>query len=88
MQEHELPTWNGIVDQVLTELDHGRNGLSEASSWLRSDWQPLGSPISPAAADARSRVFTLIGEAKGLIDEAKDAMYEARMETGTPGATS
>ncbi|MFI0454535.1 hypothetical protein [Actinomadura sp. 6N118] len=86
MQEHQLPTWNGIVDNALGELDASRNGLAEAASWLRSDWRPLGSPLPDSAGDARIRAMELIGQAKGLIDEAKGELYDARR--GTAAASS
>lgn len=78
MQEHELPTWNEIVDNALGELDGARTGLSEAASWLRSDWRPLGSELPDGAGDARVRVMDLIGQVKNLIDQAKGELYRAR----------
>lgn len=78
MHEHELPTWNDIVASALGELDTARTGLSEAASWLRSDWRPLGSPLPDGAGDARIRAMDLIGQAKGLIDQAKGALHDAR----------
>ncbi len=78
MQEHELPTWNDIVASALGELDTARNGVSEAASWLRSDWRPLGSALPDDAGDARIRAMELMGQAKALIDQAKGALYDAR----------
>jgi hypothetical protein len=40
MQEHELPTRNGIVDHALDELDGARNGLAEAASQQTDDEVP------------------------------------------------
>lgn len=77
MKEHELPTWDDIVDRALNSLNSSRNALSEARDWLRSDWRPLGSPSPDAAADARSDVLELVGEAKALIDRAKETLYRA-----------
>jgi hypothetical protein len=77
MQEHQLPTWNDVVDKALGELDTARNGLSEAASWLRSDWRPLGSALPDGAGEARSEVLDLIGQAKALIDQAKGQLHEA-----------
>src|SRR5262249_43404857 len=82
VEEHELPTWNDILGSTLAELDHARNGLSDAASWLRSDWRPLGSALSEGAGDARLRAVDLIGQAKTLIDQAKGALHEARNGTG------
>lgn len=82
MQEHELPTWRDIATNALTELDHSRNGLSEAGSWLRSDWRPLGTALPGRAGEARQRAVDLIGQAKALIDKAKGELYQARDATG------
>lgn len=78
--ENQLPTWDEIVTSTLTELDAARNGLSEAASWLRSDWRPLGSPLPDAGAAARAEVMDLIGKAKALIDQAKGGLHRARGE--------
>ena len=83
MREHELPTWNDIVSGALGELDRSRDGLSEAASWLRSDWRPAGTALSAEAGEARAEARRLIGQAKALIDQAKGALYEARNGTGT-----
>lgn len=77
MQEHELPTRNDIVGSALGELDHSRDGLSEAASWLRSDWRPLGSAPPDGAGETRAEVLKLTGEARGLV-QAKGALYGAR----------
>lgn len=78
MHENELPTWNDIVEHALAELNRSRDGLSEAASWLRSDWRPLGSPLPDGAGAARIRAMDLIGQIKGLVDEAKGALNDAR----------
>jgi hypothetical protein len=82
VQEHELPTWNEIVSAALDELDRSRDGLSEATSWLRSDWRPAGTALSAEAGDARAEARRLIGQAKELVDQAKDALGQARNGTG------
>lgn len=74
MQEHELPTYAEMERRAIEHLDRARNEMSEARDWLRSDWRPLGSPRPPGAADARDKVMDVIGEVKGLIDEAKRAL--------------
>lgn len=78
MREHELPTWNGVVDNALDELNRSRVALGDARDWLASDWRPLGSPLPDGAGDARMAALELIGQAKGLIDQAKGALHEAR----------
>ena len=78
MREHELPTWNEIVDNAIASLDKARGGLSETRDWLGSDWRPLGSPLPDGAGQARVEVGRLLAAAKALIDEAKGHLYEAR----------
>ena len=75
--DSELPTWREIEDDALRHLDTARNEMSEVRDWLRSDWRPLGSPLTPAAADARSEVLRIVGEVKNLIDQAKGILQEA-----------
>jgi hypothetical protein len=58
MEEHELPTWNGIVDSALGELNNARTGLSDAADWLRSDWRPLGGALPPAPTTPASARWT------------------------------
>ena len=77
MQEHELPTWNEILRHALNSLDTARGATSEARDWLNSDWRPAGTSLTDAAAVARVEVFKLIGEIKGLIDQAKGHLYDA-----------
>lgn len=77
MQEHELPTWQGMFRSALVELDTARSALSDAAGWLRSDWRPLGTPLPDAAATARSEVLDRVGRLKGAIDQAKDALHSA-----------
>jgi hypothetical protein len=82
MREHELPTWDDILSGALTELGRSRDGLSEAASWLRSDWRPVGSPLPTGAGDARATSQQLIVQAKALIDQAQNALEQVR--DGTP----
>lgn len=70
-QACELPTWPEIENHALTHLDAARNEMSEVRDWLRSDWRPLGSPLTDAQADARDGVLRITGEVKDLIDQAK-----------------
>jgi hypothetical protein len=49
--------------------------MSEVRDWLRSDWRPIGSPLTRSAADARSEVLRIAGEVKNLIDQAKDVLH-------------
>lgn len=80
MQEHELPTWQDIKPwqdikrNTATRLDAARSDLSHAGDWLRSDWQPLGASLPTWDGEARREAQRLIGEAKALIDQAKQAL--------------
>lgn len=69
--EAELPTWPEIEQHALDHLHAARNEMSEVRDWLRSDWKPLGSPLSDTEARARSEVLRIADQVKGLIDQAK-----------------
>jgi hypothetical protein len=71
MKEHQLPTAEQILAHALTDLNRARDALSEAANWLRSDWQPLGSPLTDQQADRRTRMWRAIDTAKNAIDRAK-----------------
>jgi hypothetical protein len=75
MRDSELPTWGEIENHALRHLDAARNEMSEVRDWLRSDWRPLGSPLTRPAADARSEVLRITGEVKNLIDQAKGILH-------------
>jgi hypothetical protein len=69
--DSELPTWDEIERHALRHLDAARSEMSEVRDWLRSDWRPLGSPLTDSAAEARREVLRIVGEVKNLIDKAK-----------------
>lgn len=71
MKEHELPTAEEILTNAMAELDRARYALSEAGSWLRSDWRPLGSLLTDEQAARRTRMWR-------AIDTAKKAIYRAK----------
>jgi hypothetical protein len=73
--ENQLPTWDEIKDHALRHLDASRNEMSEVRDWLRSDWRPIGTPLSAADARARTEVLRIAGEVKDLIDQAKSVIY-------------
>lgn len=73
--DSQLPTWSEIKDHALHHLDAARNDMSEVRDWLRSDWRPVGTPLSAADARARTEVLRVVGEVKTLIDQAKNALY-------------
>ncbi len=72
--DSELPTWGEIERHTLRHLDAARSEMSEVRDWLRSDWRPLGSPLTGPAAAARTEVLRIVGEVKGLIDQAKELL--------------
>src|SRR5262249_44354111 len=77
MREHELPSWQDMYRSALKDLDTARSALADAAGWLRSDWRPLGSPLPGQAGTARRDVLDQIGQLKGEIDQAKDALRNA-----------
>lgn len=74
-RENELPTWSEIESHALTHLDAARNEMSEVRDWLRSDWRPLGSPLTEAAARRRTEVLRIAAQVKNMIDQAKGVLY-------------
>jgi len=73
--DSNLPTWEEIERHALRHLDAARGEMSEVRDWLQSDWRPVGTPLTSAAASARSEVLRIVGEVKDLIDQAKGAIY-------------
>lgn len=69
--DSHLPTVEEILSRAAEELDQGRHHVSEAASWLRSDWQPLGSPLTSEQAGRRDRMWKAIEAAKVAIDQSK-----------------
>lgn len=78
--DSELPTWGEIENHALSHLHSARNEMSEAQLWLRSDWRPAGSPLTDAAAEARSEVLRITGEVKRLIDQAKGIIHDGAVK--------
>jgi hypothetical protein len=75
MDASELPTWSEIEDSALRHLDAARGEMSEVRDWLRSDWRPLGTPLTPAQAAARDEVLRIAGQVKDLVDKAKGMLH-------------
>jgi hypothetical protein len=82
MREHELPTWNDIVDKAADSLHTARNAASEAADWMRSDWRPVGTALSDQAADARTEVFDIVRKIKDLVDQSAAVLERAYDGTG------
>ena len=72
--DSRLPTWAEIEAHALHHLDAARGEMSEVRDWLRSDWRPPGSPLTDTAASARAEVLRIVGNVKGLIDQAKELL--------------
>jgi hypothetical protein len=66
-----------MILNTIAALDKARSSLSEARDWLQSDWQPIGSPLSTAATDARLSTLRTVASTKDDIDTAKRSLYEA-----------
>ena len=79
--DENLPTREEMFARALADLDRAYAALGDAADWLRSDWRPLGSGLSGVQSHSRSEMFEDIGDAKRLINQAKDAAYRA-MEGG------
>jgi hypothetical protein len=45
--------------------------VGDATDWLRSDWRPVGSPLTNAQAARRNAMFTAIKTAKAAINQVK-----------------
>jgi hypothetical protein len=66
-----LPTPDEMLASAERELTNALRALGDAADWLRSDWRPIGSPLTAEQAARRSRMFHEIAEAKGAINRAK-----------------
>ena len=73
MQENQLPTWEQIAGNATQALNAARSSLSDARDWLHSNWEP-GSLRPQDHPEVRADVYKLIGDAKTLIDQAKQAL--------------
>lgn len=60
-----------MFDNAVKLLDQAYQALGDAANWLRSDWTPVGSPLTDAQATCRSRMFDEIDKAKAAINQAK-----------------
>jgi hypothetical protein len=66
-----LPTAAEMLQRAETELSRAYEALGNAADWLRSDWRPVGSPLTNAQAARRRAMFTAIETAKAAINRAK-----------------
>lgn len=67
----KLPTREQMFANAVESLNQAYRALGDAADWLRSDWTPLGSPLTPAQADRRARMFDQIAGATTAINHAK-----------------
>jgi hypothetical protein len=63
--------WPQIAGHTREALDQARNALSEARDWMNSDWPDGQGPVD---SDGKAEAARLISQAKGLIDQAKNAL--------------
>jgi hypothetical protein len=66
-----LPTREQMFDNAIDLLNQAYQALGDAADRLRSDWTPVGSPLTDEQADRRTRMFTEIDTAKKAINRAK-----------------
>ncbi|GAA1328470.1 hypothetical protein [Pseudonocardia xinjiangensis] len=78
MNEQNLPTWNDILHNTRASLTTARTSLADARDHLSSDWRPVGTELAQHETDARTCAFELIGQARALIDQAKNVLYDAQ----------
>jgi hypothetical protein len=71
-----LPTREQMFANAIEQLNVAYKALGDTADWLRSDWTPLGSPLTDEQSEARTRMFTEIDNAKQAINRAKDAYYD------------
>jgi hypothetical protein len=65
------PTAAEVLQRAETELDRAYRALGDAADWLRSDWHPIGSPLTSPQAAHRNAMFIAIETAKAAINQAK-----------------
>lgn len=63
--------WTAIAKNARDSVHQASKELSEARDWLKSDWPDGAGPVDH---DARHEAGRLIREAKGLLDQAKNAL--------------
>jgi hypothetical protein len=68
-----LPTAEQMFAAAEKEIDVAYRALGDAADWLRSDWRPIGSPLTNEQAKRRMRMIEQIGKAKTAINIARAA---------------
>ncbi|MEU5410502.1 hypothetical protein [Nocardia asteroides] len=77
-----LPTREDIFRSALRDIDRSRDELSAAGGWLKSDWTPVGTPLSARASDARYTALRKITDAAAAIDDARSEILDALEDLG------
>jgi hypothetical protein len=70
-RKRKLPTADEMLAQADAELSVAYKALGDAADWLRSDWTPIGSPLTKRQADRRTAMRKAIVAAKDAINEAR-----------------
>lgn len=68
---NKLPTAQQMIEHAVSEINAALYQLDDAADWLRSDWQPVGSPLNPWQTRARTEMRKAIAEAKATIEAGK-----------------
>lgn len=66
-----LPNVEEMFDNARRCLDDAHRALGDAQDWLRPDWQPVGTPLTDAQAEHRTRMIREIAAAKEAINRAR-----------------
>jgi hypothetical protein len=65
---NSLPTPDEMLAAAQAEIDKAYRALADAADWLRSDWHPVGSPLTTEQARRRSQMREAIVAAKTAIN--------------------
>jgi hypothetical protein len=68
-----LPTPEEMLSAAESQMERAYRALTDAADWLRSDWRPIGTPLTAEQARRRSEMRKAIATAKTAINEAATA---------------
>jgi len=63
----ELPTPDEMLDNAEENILDAYRFLDAAADWLRSDWHPVGSALTPDQAERRMRLRAAVTAGKHAI---------------------
>lgn len=63
-----LPSADEMLLQANAKLGEAYAALSDAADWLRSDWAPVGSPLTADQARRRGAMRQAVAVAKDAIN--------------------